>query len=325
MDVPLETPRWALLADDLSGACDSAVAFAKAGFRTRFELGLDARADADLVAISTETREAAPAEVHAAVKAACEWSALQGRDLIFKKIDSVLRGPVSDDIAATLSSSSRKTAVVCPAFPSQGRQVQNGRLLVHGEDRGPLPSGPGFELRDALTDADLDRLAAELLDRPDALPVGSGGLAAAYARALGRVHRRTGAEPRPPRREQPAAFWIGSEHPAAIEQMEQLEASGLPHRLERVDMHQPATDVSALAAAIEREQIGALVLSGGATARRILAGLGADAIEVRGEAIPGAPWGTIVAGSANGLTIVTKSGGFGDAQAFVEIARVLQS
>lgn len=311
---------WALLADDLSGACDSAVAFAKAGFRTRFELG-EVDRGVDLVALSTETRESDPEAAAETVRRACRAIEDSGLELIFKKIDSVLRGPVQAEIAATLAAGGCRAAVVCPAFPSQGRQVINGRLLVHGEDRGPLPTGEGFELRDARTDADLDRLAAELLNRSDALPVGSGGLAAAYARALGRLYRRPFAEAKPPRSEKPAAFWIGSEHPAAVEQMERLEASDLPHRLVRVDMRQPETDVSA----IERKQVGALVLSGGATARRILAGLGARAIEVCGEAIPGAPWGTIVAGAADGLTVVTKSGGFGDPNAFVDIAQALRS
>jgi uncharacterized protein YgbK (DUF1537 family) len=215
--------------------------------------------------------------------------------------------------------------MVCPAFPSQGRQVRDGRLLVHGEDRGALPFAPGFELRDALTDVDLQALAAELLERPDALPVGSGGLAAAYARALGARYGRSPSLVGSTKSSRPAAFWIGSEHPAAVAQMERLEMSASPHWLVLVDMYQPQTDVSALAAAIERGELGALVLSGGATARRLLEGLGAQAIEIRGEAIPGAPWGTIVAGVADGLTVITKSGGFGGPDAFVEIVEQLRS
>ncbi len=327
MEAPPETSlRWALLADDLSGACDSAVAFAKAGFRTRFELGdIASTRLADLTALSTETRESDPEAAASEVGKACRLIEAAGLRLIFKKIDSVLRGPVQAEITATLTGTGLGAAVVCPAFPSQGRQVRNGRLLVHGEDRGPLLAGEGFELRDALTDADLEKLAAELLERPGVLPVGSGGLASAYARALGRRLGRTLTDPRPPVAAQPAAFWIGSEHPTALEQMERLEASSLPHSLVRVDMWKDATNVSPLAAAIQGQQVGALVLSGGATARRILEGLGARAIEVRGEAIPGAPWGTIVAGAADGLTVVTKSGGFGGPNAFVDIAQALSS
>lgn len=326
MDSPLETLRWALLADDLSGACDSAVAFAKAGFRTRFELGhSNWGRDVDLVALSTETRESDPVLAAEAVVRACRSIRAAGLRLLFKKIDSVLRGPVRAEIEATLTATGLRAAVVCPAFPSQGRQVRDGRLLVHGEDRGPLPTGEGLELRDAETDEDLDRLAAELRSRKDALPTGSGGLAAAYARVLGQTYGRARDEPRPPRSKQPAAFWIGSEHAAALEQMERLEGSGLPHRLVRVDMWRDETDVAPLADAIEQGTVGALVLSGGATARRILEGLEARAIDVRGEAIPGAPWGTIVAGVADGLTVVTKSGGFGGPSAFADIAQTLSS
>lgn len=320
------SPRWALLADDLSGACDSAVAFAKAGFQTRFELGkADPQHLAELTAISTETRESSAEEAASVVAEACTGIAAAGLELVFKKIDSVLRGPVKAEIAATLAAMQFDAAVVCPAFPSQGRQVRNGRLLVHGEDRGALPAGAGFELRDALTDADLDALAKELLGRAKALPVGSGGLAAAYAMSLGAVRRRSPSDPKPPRSSRPTAYWVGSEHPATVAQMERLEASSRLHQLVRVDMYQPHTEVSTLASAIERQELGALVLSGGATARRILEGLEARAIEVRGEAIPGAPWGTIVSGPADGLTVITKSGGFGAPDAFVKIAELLSS
>ena len=49
-----------------------------------------------------------------------------------------------------------------------------------------------------------------------------------------------------------------------------------------------------------------LVLSGGATAQVILERLGIDVLELVGEALPGLPLAR-----ANGLTFVTKSGGFG--------------
>ncbi len=326
MPSPLDlSPRWALLADDLSGACDSAVAFARAGFRTRFELGAPRPgAVAELTAFSTETRESTPQEAAVAVMDACRSIEAAGLNLIYKKIDSVLRGPVDAEIAATLAATNFHAAVVCPAFPSQGRQVRGGRLLVHGEERGPVPSGERIEARDALTDDDLDRLAAELLQRPEVLAVGSGGLAAAWARALGAAWGWKPLDARPPRSEKPVALWVGSEHPATLAQIERLEASATPHRLVRVDMRQARTDVTPLAAEMERRELGALVLCGGATARRLLAALGAEAIEVRGEACPGAPWGTIRAGIADGLTVVTKSGGFGGPETFVEIVEAIQ-
>ena len=127
-------------------------------------------------------------------------------------------------------------------------------------------------------------------------------------------------DPAPPPSTLPPAFWIGSEHPATLAQLERLPATAL---VARVDMHRPATAVSPLLAAIEQRRVGALALSGGATARRILAGLGAEAIAIGGEVIPGAPWGTIVGGPADGLTVVTKSGGFGDARALFRILEVL--
>ncbi|MBI1358189.1 MAG: hypothetical protein GC160_27970 [Acidobacteria bacterium] len=316
-----DTPRWALLADDLSGACDSAVAFAKAGFQARFELDAGgAGADAELLALSTESRELAPDEAARAVGDACTRLRDAGVALVFKKIDSVLRGPVEAEIAAAVEAGGFEGAVVCPAFPSQGRVVRDGRLYVHGEPGPAAPAGELLEWRDAVTDADLDGLAQEILRRPRRLAVGSGGLAAAFARALGALHHRMAFDPPPPWSALPTGFWIGSEHPATLAQLEQLPEGSL---IERVDMHLAETDVRPLVGALAHHRIGALVLSGGATARRILDGLGAQAIEIRGEVIAGAPWGTIIGGLADGLTVVTKSGGFGDDRALVRILEIL--
>src|SRR5215212_758473 len=106
----------AVIADDLTGACDSAVQFANVGLRTI--VSLDGEADADVVAYSTESRS---------------WSKLQlampsippACPLIFKKIDSTLRGNPRAEILAALDAYGLDTAIVNPAFPEMGRVVEN--------------------------------------------------------------------------------------------------------------------------------------------------------------------------------------------------------
>jgi D-threonate/D-erythronate kinase len=60
---------------------------------------------------------------------------LSGR-VLFKKVDSTLRGQPAAEIAATLASlrsgSARVFAVLAPAFPATGRTTIGGRILVHG-------------------------------------------------------------------------------------------------------------------------------------------------------------------------------------------------
>ena len=120
------TPPWGLIADDLSGACDSAVAFTAHGFSACVVL---ARSDlpsvtSELVAYSTETREAEDGEAAAKVIAACRLFRQSHVPVLFKKIDSTLRGPYAAELAALLRELGIAKAVLNPAFPEQGRIVE---------------------------------------------------------------------------------------------------------------------------------------------------------------------------------------------------------
>jgi uncharacterized protein YgbK (DUF1537 family) len=61
---------------------------------------------------------------------------MSGR-VLFKKIDSTLRGQPAAEIAATLaclsSGTERAFSVLAPAFPATGRTTIGGRVLVHGQ------------------------------------------------------------------------------------------------------------------------------------------------------------------------------------------------
>lgn len=314
-----ESPRWAMLADDLTGACDAGAAFAVAGFRARVVWREDAPRpdDAELLVISTETRAAPPDEASETVRRIV--SSLAGRRIVYKKIDSVLRGPVEAEIAAVVEAGGFQRAVVCPALPEQGRTVRSGRLLVDGE---PLEEQPPVPLADAENELDLRDLARELRNElGESLAVGSAGLAFALAHQLS-GRRRT----RPvPASAAAVAVIIGSHHPVALAQLDYLRGAGeiletTPAGLEHVERDcftaivMREVDESAfepLGRAIEAGRIGGLVTTGGATARVMLDGVRAGGVELCGELERGVPWGRIRGGAADGTPIVTKSGGFG--------------
>jgi uncharacterized protein YgbK (DUF1537 family) len=62
-----------------------------------------------------------------------------------------------------------------------------------------------------------------------------------------------------------------------------------------------------------------LFLTGGATAEAVLGALGIDRMHLLGECLPGLPVGV-----AGDLTIVTKSGGFGDVGTLVRVAEMIR-
>jgi len=132
----------AIIADDLSGATDTAVACVERGLRTVVALGETGDLDAaEAIAFDADTRrltsDAAAAEMARLVRTHMN---ARGR-LLFKKVDSTLRGHIGPEVAALLNarrhmtgrpSGQRMIAVLAPAFPALGRTTVNGRQHVDG-------------------------------------------------------------------------------------------------------------------------------------------------------------------------------------------------
>jgi len=340
-----ERPCWGMIADDLTGACDAAVAFAGEGFTTRVLLTLGAGpvTDAALTVVSTDSRDLAPDEAVAKVTDACRWMRERGVTVLFKKIDSVLRGNIEAEVEAVMSTCDFDSAVLTLAFPAMGRTVLRKELRVFGQKPDDSPdlrtmflSRPEIAVEDAETDDDLATIAKAALSRtPVPLIVGSGGLAGAVAKVLaGRrdnVARTAGrSSPGPPRSDLPIWFVIGSRHAATEAQVETMEASCLLGDTEQLVLLRVSSDhfdeqaVRPAVEAVERGMVGALVVSGGDTARLLCGALRAEAIRLGGEVLPGIPWGRLEGGLANGTSIVTKSGGFGAPDALLKVADSLR-
>ncbi len=125
-----------VIADDLAGAADCASACAADGRGALVILGDAETSDADVVAIDANTRNRTEAEAAAEMKRLVRAHAGAGR-ILFRKIDSTLRGHVAAELAATLEARretmrGRPVAVFAPAFPAQGRTMREGKLLVDG-------------------------------------------------------------------------------------------------------------------------------------------------------------------------------------------------
>src|SRR6266702_1245560 len=132
--------RLLIIADDLTGAADCGVACASQGLNSVVVLGCAGdETDADILSIDANTRGLS------AKDAAAETSRLVRRYmgsecfLLFKKLDSSLRGNVAAELAAALVASrdlamggKRVVALLAPAFPATGRTTVNGQQLIHG-------------------------------------------------------------------------------------------------------------------------------------------------------------------------------------------------
>jgi D-threonate/D-erythronate kinase len=126
-----------IVADDLTGSCDTGTLFAgKEPVPVTVWPGVSA--DGTVSVIDTESRSL-PAE--AARERAAAAAGTAGSDRVFKKIDSTLRGPIGDELDAVMTAIDFSSAVVCPAFPAQGRVVRDGLLSVHGVALADTPLG----------------------------------------------------------------------------------------------------------------------------------------------------------------------------------------
>ena len=184
-----------LLADDLTGALDSAAEFVGlVGPVHAFWQGAHPGALPPNAAIDTGTREGDEASARSATAAAS--IALTGAGVPFKKIDSLIRGHSLAELATCFTAGGWNHAVLAPAFPYQCRITRGGQQFLADVPVGPnlvdalralgLPAqlGPdlasGITVFDAETDETLEAIVASVGDHP-VLWCGTGGLARALA------------------------------------------------------------------------------------------------------------------------------------------------
>ncbi|GGM02418.1 four-carbon acid sugar kinase family protein [Nakamurella endophytica] len=121
----------AVLADDLSGAVETAAGFLLRGARVWVEL--DERCApgdtaVDVRVVDTDSRSL-PAD-SAAARVTAALRRLPDTPLLVKKIDSLLRGPVAAELAAVRAC--RPNVVVAPALPAAGRSVRGAVVHLDG-------------------------------------------------------------------------------------------------------------------------------------------------------------------------------------------------
>ena len=140
-----------IIADDLTGAADCGVACARCGVDSKALLWLPNSLEeatglesVGVLSIDADTRGLRPEQAANAVEKLLDQldALLKGshRTLLFKKVDSTLRGNVAAEIAAILKvrrtqtrGTRRVVVVFAPASPEHGRTTVNGRQRVHGQ------------------------------------------------------------------------------------------------------------------------------------------------------------------------------------------------
>lgn len=130
-----------IIADDLSGAADCGMACAGSGLHTLVMLGNSVNAvDADVLSVDADTRGLDPKRAVWETAMLMRRYMSRHRQVVFKKLDSTLRGNVGAELAAVLTTQrgamtqqEHIVAVLAPAFPANGRTTRQGKQLLNGK------------------------------------------------------------------------------------------------------------------------------------------------------------------------------------------------
>jgi D-threonate/D-erythronate kinase len=124
-----------IIADDLTGANDTGVQFARQGMHTEVLLEgttLSASSDAAIIVIDTNTRASVADKAYRQVQQIAKQAQAAGFLHYYKKLDSTLRGNIGVELQAILDLHLHDFAFVMPAFPKNGRTTVGGNHLLHG-------------------------------------------------------------------------------------------------------------------------------------------------------------------------------------------------
>ncbi|MCO5732527.1 four-carbon acid sugar kinase family protein [Rhizobium sp. SSA_523] len=332
----------AIIADDLTGALDSAAPFAARGCKTVVVLAENGLTEAlqeapEVLSVDLSCREATAQEARR--RAAATLAALPAGTTLFLKIDSRLKG----HIAELLEVFSFHAALAAPAIPEFGRIVRDGHVAGFGVDT-PIEVAAKLgalvercTIPDTVTTSDMLEAARQAQARGVDLFIGARGLAEALAQIeTSTVHPVMAQIPAGP-----AVFAIGSRDPITLAQIDMLKQHAaldlrpapngavsdrapvrgpltLVQATEGVEVNSPEAVAKALADGIVpalTETAATLLLCGGATAEAVLDRMKITHFRLVGECLPGlglAQLGT--------QWLIAKSGGFGEPDTLRRVA-----
>jgi uncharacterized protein YgbK (DUF1537 family) len=334
-----------IVADDLTGALDSAAPFASPAHPVRIGFSWGVAPVAHRLSISTGSRDLSVDQSESVVEDLMQTLGVTAPPdtLWFKKMDSVLRGhPIRETVTAFRAGNSSHL-VFAPAYPGLGRITVDGQhYVIEGEGTalravGPplaaafqgsglhtLVCRPGFEapntrmptvfILDAKTQEELDQTVRQLwpLLPPTTLWAGAGGLALALS---GGCHRATF----PPL----ALILAGTRHPVTQAQLAHLarhrDQRGLPSPAifdaarSTGSPQETALNLAARCLSLDPNELSgrSVMVVGGDTLATVLQAVEAEHLISTGEAATGVAVSQIIGGRWSGITLLSKSGGFG--------------
>lgn len=126
-----------IIADDFTGALDTAVQFSRNSIDTSVFLYKDLHFAAmdmktQVVVIDTESRHISGKEAASRVKQIASGALRAGVKAFYKKTDSVLRGNIASELVGLMEAVGASELMFIPAYPDAGRITQGGCQYMNG-------------------------------------------------------------------------------------------------------------------------------------------------------------------------------------------------
>jgi uncharacterized protein YgbK (DUF1537 family) len=136
----LEKQRCLIIADDLTGGADAGAQFAKRGMKTLLvsyrgegSVPLATHPAQDVLVVNTISRGQSPAQAAGTISTLLKGFAPGDFPILYKKIDSTLRGNIGAEIDAILAETAIPLCFMAPSYPEQNRFLKAGIMMVGGK------------------------------------------------------------------------------------------------------------------------------------------------------------------------------------------------
>jgi len=122
-----------VIADDFTGAAELGGIGLQFGLTVEVNTEVNVHSTAGLLIVATDTRSLKIKQALAIMEQVTRQVALLKPRLVFKKVDSVLRGHVVPELMVHLGLLNRIGAILAPANPALGRTISNGHYFINGQ------------------------------------------------------------------------------------------------------------------------------------------------------------------------------------------------
>ncbi len=128
--------RYIVIADDFTGSNDTGIQFLKAGYDASVILdpfALSSIEGEGVIVVDTESRNISASEAADSLKdVAKRLLSMRGKRVIYKKVDSTLRGNIASETEVLRETLRFPVTVFTPAYPGNKRTVRDDLLLLDG-------------------------------------------------------------------------------------------------------------------------------------------------------------------------------------------------